>query len=95
MTPLRVLKLFENIPGEDLQLLFLNSERNHHPKNFIITHFPVPPLCIRPSINSGGRASNDALTNFIKAMMEYNEKINQCIQKGKEPNNLMNEWEYL
>jgi len=57
LTPLRVQELFARIPTDDLSLIWAN-ERGGNPRNMIITHLPVSPVCIRPSVpmeNGGGR----------------------------------------
>ena len=45
MDPIKVLKLFQAIPLQDRELL-----QTPYPERFILSHFIVPPLCIRPSV---------------------------------------------
>ena len=60
LTPLRVLALFFVNTAEDCILLDV-AER---PEYLIMTHVPVPPVCIRPSVDmdSGQGSNEDDLT---------------------------------
>ncbi len=60
MSPLRVLALFSAITAEDCILLDVADR----PEYLIMTHIPVPPVCIRPSVemDSGQGSNEDDLT---------------------------------
>ena len=56
LNPIRVLALFTAIPEEDCELLDLSGR----PEHLILTHLPVPPVCIRPSVEvDGGAGTNE------------------------------------
>jgi DNA-directed RNA polymerase III subunit RPC1 len=48
LTPLRALEILSRIPPEDVILLGMDPTFNR-PENLLLTNFPVPPACIRPS----------------------------------------------
>lgn len=47
--PLKTYRLFENIREEDV-ILFDMDYKKCHPTDFLVTHMPAPPVCIRPSV---------------------------------------------
>lgn len=60
LNPTRVLTLFSGITTEDCILLDVADR----PEYLIMTHIPVPPVCIRPSVemDSGAGSNEDDLT---------------------------------
>ena len=60
LNPLRAQALFAAIPDEDCELLDLAGR----PEDLIMTVVPVPPVCIRPSVevDSGGGSNEDDIT---------------------------------
>ena len=60
LNPMRVLSLFSAITTEDCILLDVADR----PEYLIMTHIPVPPVCIRPSVemDSGQGSNEDDLT---------------------------------
>lgn len=54
-------KIFDNITDEDIKLLGLDPEYVH-PKNFIMSIFPVAPPSIRPYVYTDGQICDDDLT---------------------------------
>lgn len=60
LNPLRVLSLFSAITAEDCILLDIADR----PEFLLMTHIPVPPVCIRPSVDmdSGQGSNEDDLT---------------------------------
>ena len=60
LNPIRVLALFSAITDETCELLDLAGR----PEHLIMTHLPVPPVCIRPSVemDSGGGTNEDDIT---------------------------------
>ena len=67
MTPLRVLALFSAITAEDCILLDIADR----PEFLIMTHVPVPPVCIRPSVemDSGQGSNEDDLTVRLRVSL--------------------------
>ena len=55
LNPLRVLMLFRRISEEDCGLLALAGR----PEHLLMTHVPVPPVCIRPSVEMDTGGSNE------------------------------------
>lgn len=49
MNPIRVLKIFERIPSDDVELMDMDPKIGR-PERLILTHILVPPVCIRPSV---------------------------------------------
>ena len=49
MDALKVFDLFERIKDEDIPLFDMDSQQSR-PIDLLITHIPVPPACIRPSV---------------------------------------------
>lgn len=51
LNPIEVMKIFKNIPKDDIPLLGMTSI-NADPSDLIVTRVYVPPPCIRPSVMS-------------------------------------------
>ena len=64
LRPTRVLDLFKNITVEDCVLLDVRDR----PENLLMTHVPVPPVAIRPSVemDSGQGSNEDDITVKIR-----------------------------
>ena len=60
LNPIRVLALFSAVSDEDCELLALAGR----PETLVMTHLPVPPVCIRPSVemDTGGGTNEDDIT---------------------------------
>ena len=55
-----MLELFRRVSEEDCILLALSGR----PEDLLMTHVPVPPVCIRPSVDMDtGGSTEDALTS--------------------------------
>ena len=83
LTPLRALRLFEAIRDLDLRLLHMST--GSRPEWMIMTHIPVPPPCLRPSVYSDGGAggsNEDDLTVGLQGIVNLNTALRQHIQKG-------------
>lgn len=50
-----------NIPDEDIELLGFDPARVH-PRNFVLTNFPVLPTCSRPPVMTEGNICDDDIT---------------------------------
>ena len=70
LNPLRVEGLFKAISAEDCQLLDLPWR----PEDLLMTYVPVPPVCIRPSVemDSGAGTNEDDLTIKLQARASLN-----------------------
>lgn len=68
-------KTFDNIKDEDIELFGFDPSRVH-PRNFIMTVFPVLPPCCRPYvITDGHNPSDDDLTNQIVEIIKANNHL--------------------
>ncbi len=65
LNPIRALALLSAISDEDAELLDLAGR----PEHLIMTHLPVPPVCIRPSVelDAGGGTNEDDITMKLMA----------------------------
>lgn len=93
LNPLRVQGLFRAIPDEDCELLDLAGR----PENLLFTHIPVPPVCIRPSVEmDGGAGSNeDDLTVKLMQIVEVNNILRHGMEKGLPISNVAENWDFL
>ena len=83
MTPARALKLFTAIRDCDLKLLRMSQ--GSRPEWMIMTHIPVPPPCLRPSVFSdggGGGSNEDDLTVGLQGIVNVNTALKAHIEKG-------------
>ncbi|KAG2393444.1 hypothetical protein C9374_006975 [Naegleria lovaniensis] len=94
INPIRCLKLFKNIPDTDVEAFNMNP-RVVRPENFILTHILVPPLVIRPSVNTDGGTNEDDLTVQMKKIIETNIILRESIEKGHFVENFMEKWDAL
>jgi len=74
LTTDEILKLFDSIKDDDIKLLGFDPE-NVHPRNFVITTFPVLPPCCRPWVVSDGNICDDDLTNQILEIIKSNNHL--------------------
>jgi len=76
----KILKILSNISQEELAKMKLEGV---HPKNFVISKFPVSPIRARPFTISDGRVCDDTLTvnliEIIKASKAKNLKKLNCL----------------
>jgi len=95
LTPLRVTQIFNQMSMEDIELVGLDSE-NSHPSHYLWHSIPVPPVCIRPSINSerDGTTENDATTKLCE-VIGYNTLLQNKLAQGDAINQVMTYWELL
>jgi len=72
LDPLKVLELFRRVPDADLPALDLGGR----PEHLLVTDVAVPPICIRPSVEVEGGASNeDDLTVKLMNIVELSGAI--------------------
>ena len=93
LNPIKVLGLFQRMTQDDCELLNLKGR----PENLIMTSLPVPPVCIRPSVEmDGGAPSNeDDITMKLIQIIEVNNILQTGIEKGLAIMNLMENWDFL
>jgi len=93
LNPIRVLSLFERITAEDCELLDIYGR----PEHLILTHLPVPPVCIRPSVDmeSTGGSNEDDITMKLMQIIENNNTLRKCLQDGEGVQQTMEVWDGL
>jgi len=97
ITPLVALTLFDKIPPEDVELLDMNPLVSH-PRDLIVTHMPVPPACIRPSVPAStfqAGSTEDDLTMKLGEIVQYNRQIQESIEKGAPFSKVTELWDFL
>ncbi|CAF0881239.1 unnamed protein product [Adineta ricciae] len=96
LNPVRVLELFERIPTEDLPLLLID-ESTIHPRDFILSRVLVPPICIRPTVQSDFRAgtNEDDLTIKLSEIIFLNDVIQRNRLNGVKMDKLVEQWDFL
>eukprot|EP00939_MAST-03C_sp_MAST-3C-sp1_P005445 g5445.t1 len=94
MNPVVVYDLFKRIPLADLDLL--NLQPSNRPEKLVLTHVLVPPVCIRPSVQMAGGASNESdLTVIIQFILEANAQLRNDLNKGAATSKVYESWENL
>jgi len=69
--PQLVKRIFDSVTSEDAQLLRMD-ESMVHPRNYVLTKFPVVPTCCRPKMNAGDTVSDDDLTLMLVDIIKAN-----------------------
>ena len=94
LNPLRTLRLFERIPFEDVVLLDVSGGR---PEHLLLTHLPVSPVCIRPSVNVDNTSgtNEDDITMKMVSIVEVNNRLKQDIERGIATSTLVECWDHL
>ena len=69
-------KLFEPILDEDVRLCGFEPSRMH-PRNLILSVFPIIPPCARPFVLADGNICDDDLTNQIIEIIKMNNLLKQ------------------
>jgi DNA-directed RNA polymerase III subunit RPC1 len=88
LNPLVVKNLFEGISDEDCELMGLDPS-NSRPELFLWSSFPVPPVCIRPSIGQENASTEDDLTILASEIIDINAKMKACMEDGTQTSLLM------
>ena len=96
ITPDKAMAIFKRMPDEDAILLGFNPPLTR-PEHMIMTHLPVPPAPIRPSvINDPSMGSNeDDVTMKIMEIVHTNTGIRDLLEKGQNPASVIENWDYL
>jgi len=76
-------KSFESILDEDVILCGFDPKKVH-PRNFIISVFPVIPPCARPPVIADGNICDDDLTNQILEIIKVNNILLDKEDDSKE-----------
>lgn len=93
LNPLRVHGLFSAVPDEDCELLDLAGR----PEHLLMTHIPVPPVSIRPSVemDAGAGSNEDDLTMKLMQIAEVNGILRQGLARGLPIQSLAENWDFL
>ena len=93
LNPIRALGVLRKISPADCELLDVADR----PEHLILTHMPVPPVCIRPSVEMDGVAGSneDDVTMKLIQIIEVNNVLRQGLEKGLAITNLMENWDFL
>jgi len=93
LNPIRVLGILQRITDSDCELLDIADR----PEHLLLTHLPVPPCCIRPSVEMDGvsGSNEDDITMKLIQIIEVNNVLRQGLEKGLAINNLMENWDFL
>ena len=65
---------FQNIPDEDVELLGFDPKWIH-PKNLVLTNFPVIPPCSRPPVIADGNICDDDITVQMTEIIKANNHL--------------------
>lgn len=71
LEPIFIKQIFDHIPKEDVQLLGVNVDM-FHPKNLVLTKFPVIPIACRPKSVVPENTSDDDLTIILIDIIKNN-----------------------
>ncbi|CAL8471480.1 g11022 [Coccomyxa elongata] len=93
LNPIRVLELFSAITDEACELLDLAGR----PEHLIMTHLPVPPVCIRPSVemDSGGGTNEDDITMKLMNIIDTNNGLREALHLGLPADKVVDSWDFL
>lgn len=97
LNPLRALRIFEQIPAEDVQLLDMDP-RIGRPEKMILQSMPVPPLCVRPTVcaDPSQGSNEDDLTMQARSILEINGVIGRLLDMGDVNSaTLFESWDHL
>ncbi|KAI8902601.1 hypothetical protein BC833DRAFT_572629 [Globomyces pollinis-pini] len=94
LNPLVVLGLFERISNEDCELMGLDHQKAR-PEEFLWTSFPIPPVCIRPSVGQETSSTEDDITILASEIIDVNCNMEACIKDGTKVELLNQYWEFL
>ena len=92
--PLRALALLTAVPDADAELLGLAGR----PEHLILTHLPVPPVCIRPSVEldaGGAGTTEDDVTMKLMVIIDVNDIVRKGLGEGAAVPALMEHWDFL
>jgi DNA-directed RNA polymerase beta' subunit len=73
-----IYKLFDSVSDYDIEILGFDPKLVH-PRNYILTVFPVIPPCARPYVITEGNMCDDDLTNQIQEIVKANNYLDKEI----------------
>jgi len=95
LMPSDIREWFEDIPGEDLEVLGIDAEKSR-PEWMILTVLPVPPVTARPSITlDNGQRSEDDLTHKLVDIIRINQRFMENREAGAPQLIIEDLWELL
>lgn len=96
LLPTKVLELFQKIPDDDCEVLWLDPLVGR-PENLILQTLLVPPVPIRPSVamDVGGGSNEDDLTVKLQEILDVNVALELALTKGPHTRTIMEEWDFL
>ena len=87
-----VYSLLDNIADEDIALFNMNVA-HCRPKDLMITSIPVPPSCLRPTVQMmHGMRNEDDLTAKMSEIIVRNNELERVINEGEDPTRVMTDW---
>ncbi|KAG9291493.1 hypothetical protein G9A89_021912 [Geosiphon pyriformis] len=92
--PLKVLRLFQNISGEDCELLGLDPDHGR-PELYLWQVIPVPPTVIRPSVPQENASTEDDLTVKLSEIIFANAFLKSALDRGATATQFMEQWEFM
>ncbi|KAK5973725.1 DNA-directed RNA polymerase subunit [Trichostrongylus colubriformis] len=97
LNPLRVQKLFNNVPTEDIPILMAKSGEKKHPNDLLLTRIPVPPVCVRPSVVSEVKSgtTEDDLTMKLSEIILINDVLQKHKKDGAPMKTVSETWDHL
>jgi DNA-directed RNA polymerase beta' subunit len=72
----KILRVLENISDETVRFLGFNPLMSH-PKNFVLTVFPILPPCCRPYVMSDENCCDDDLTYQLTEIIKNNQYLGE------------------
>lgn len=81
LSPVAIKEIFDNIPNEDIDILGIDVNM-FHPKNLILTKFPVIPTTCRPRMYAADAISDDDLSIILVDIIKNNNLL--LTEKNKE-----------
>ena len=91
---LRALLLFRHVPDHDCELLGLDPDMAR-PEDLIWQFVPVPPVCIRPSVQQDAATTEDDITVKLTEIIFMNTVIKNNLARGSPAQTLNEQWDYL
>lgn len=76
LQPQFIKRVFDTLPDSDAKLLYLDLNLVH-PKNYVLTKFPVIPTCCRPKTLMGDSVTDDDLTLILVDIIKSNNYLAQ------------------
>lgn len=94
LNPLKILNLFRRVSASDCELLGMDPEEGR-PEMMVWEYFPVPPVCLRPSVPQDAGTTEDDITSKISDIVHINTLINEGLSKGQPVSTIMEQWDFL